>query len=263
MKRSFCLGESHRTLLIKFLLMGLVIASYIYLWVIYPYPYWFMAYLSYWTMFYAAVYLGLSFIASLPIPSLAQLPIPWWIKVLWAMYLVAAVHGIMVVILFWATEYSPSKGFRYSTIAAHGVSFAAVVLDGAGISKVPVRLCHYIFPFIMGCLFVGWSLIQGLVPIDNPNKDGGNESLYSILNWQEKPVESTIVSILVLFVTFPVFTLVFWGLSLWNRRYVAESAMATAKEEDIASESEVVKAVPTDVELTELPKDTCPESEQP
>ena len=247
MKGSFCLEAASRTLLLKFLCAGLVAVGYIYLWVAYPYPYWFMAYLSYWTLLYAVVYLGSSLILSLvrvPLHSEASLPsspsgrrLGFLLKFTWAMYLVAAVHGFMVVILFWATEYSPSKAFRYSTIAPHGISFAMVVLDGIWINKVPVRLCHVVFPFAMGCLFVGWSLIQGLVPIDNPNKEGPDESLYSILNWEEKPVASAIVSIIVLFGTFPFFTFFFWGLSLWNRRYVGEgSGNATTKDENMASE---------------------------
>lgn len=273
MNASFFLEASYRTLAIKLLLMGFVAGSYVYLWVIYPYPYWFMAYLSYWTMFYAAVYLGLSFVTSLPIHSQSQRRQGFLIKATWIMYLVAAVHGIMVVILFWATEYNPSKTIRYSTVAAHGVSFAMVVLDGAWINKVPVRLCHCIFPFLMGCLFVSWSLIQGLVPIDNPNKnEGTDESLYSILNWEEKPVASAIVSVIVLFGTFPCFTLLFWGLSLWNRRYVEESSKTTTKDENTMSED--AKAAPisleeeetTDVEGQELPKpnrNSIPEVEQP
>lgn len=250
--------------------MGFVAGSYVYLWVVYPYPYWFMAYLSYWTMFYAAVYLGLSFVTSLPIHS-SRPRARLWIKMTWVMYLVAAVHGMMVVILFWTTEYNPSKSIRYSTISAHGVSFALVVLDGACINKVPVRLCHCIFPFVLGCLFVGWSLIQGLIPIDNPNKEeGDDESLYSILNWEEKPFTSAVVSIIVLFGTFPCFTMLFWGLSLWGRRYVeASSVKDTTKDETTTSNDD--KAVPTllDDEVTTevvqvLPKDIShQELEQP
>lgn len=187
------------------------------------YPYWFMAYISYWTMFYSCVYMTLS-LASSYLVCLPNNEPNFFIKATWVMYPVAVVHGISVVILFWATEYNPDTyNISYFIVVSHGLSLAASLVDGVLINKVPVRLVHYAFCLTFGLLFIGWSIIQGLIPIDNPNKtDGDDESLYSILDWAEDPLQAAIVVVLVMFVAFPIFTLVFWGLSLWGRRYVVE-----------------------------------------
>lgn len=233
---SFQLGASKWVLLTKFVLWGFVTGSYIYGWVDYKYPYFFMAYLSYWTLFYAVAYLTLSLATSVLVKS----PTNALLTMTWIAYTVAAVHGILIVLLYWITEYDPATyTIRYFTILAHGASFAVVAIDGLFVNRVPVRLMHYFACLFFGLLFIAWSLAQGLVPVDNPNKDGDDESLYSILDWAQDPVASAIVSIICLFGAMPLFTVLFWGLSLLlGRRYVVENNSA---QEGLAAASSTTK----------------------
>ena len=89
------------------------------------------------------------------------------------------------------------------------------------------------------------------------------------MNWEEKPVASAIVSIIVLFGTFPFFTLVFWGLSLWKRRYLEKQGKELTKDDKIASDNDKAVASSleevemTDLEGQELHKDSIPVMEQP
>eukprot|EP00339_Tiarina_fusa_P026769 CAMPEP_0117024264 /NCGR_PEP_ID=MMETSP0472-20121206/18036_1 /TAXON_ID=693140 ORGANISM="Tiarina fusus, Strain LIS" /NCGR_SAMPLE_ID=MMETSP0472 /ASSEMBLY_ACC=CAM_ASM_000603 /LENGTH=336 /DNA_ID=CAMNT_0004730643 /DNA_START=123 /DNA_END=1133 /DNA_ORIENTATION=- len=212
-------------LLSKFILWGWTVSTYILGVVTYTYPHWFMAYISYWTLAYSVVYMTCSLaVVAFAKRSNQQQPQhrQWLLRATWVMYLVAATHGMMVVLLFWLTEYSGNP-VSYFLLMGHGGTFALVVLDGAVINRTPVRLKQYLFVLIFGSLFVGWSIVQAAVPIDNPFRDDeGSQYLYNILDWQDKPAESAIVAAMVLFVAMPVFSILFWGISLWGRRYVVD-----------------------------------------
>lgn len=57
--------------------------------------------------------------------------------------------------------------------------------------------------------------------MDNPLKDDDeSNALYNILDWDESPLQAAIVSCVVVFLSFPLFTTFLWGLSLVGRRYV-------------------------------------------
>lgn len=213
----------------KAVMWGFVMASFIQGFSASPHPEFFMAYVTLWTYVYCMIYLTLSLILSFTAKTTTTTTTSSpsvLIKATWCMYLVACTQGIVVVLMFWGTEYDPKTyELEYFVVFSHACNFIIVWIDGWIINKIPVRLSHYVFSFGFGCLFVGWSIIQGLVPIDNPNRDdsAGTEALYTIMDWEQEPTTAIIASIFVLFLAFPFFTFVFWGLSLCGRRYTSIS----------------------------------------
>ena len=205
--------------LAKFVLLGICVATYVYGFLEYQYRHWFMSYVSYWTLLETCIYLVFSFGL-----SLMKQPYMWIINVTWVMLLVVIVKGIVVVLLFWGTEYDWSAGVPPTLfkVASHGISWACAIVDGMIINKTPIRLKHYYFVLAFTLLFLIWTIIQGMIPIDNPwtDDEDNTERLYNILDWQNEPVQATIVSVLVCFVALPLFTTIFWSFSLCYRKYI-------------------------------------------
>ena len=210
----------------KLVIWGLIVSTFVLGFFDADYAYWYLAYVSHWTLAYSVVYSTFSLIVSFcgrgkrnsgdPSSSTCL------IRAVWIMYNIAVVHGLLVVILFWVTEYGPNYELRYYLIMVHGVTFALTFIDGAIINHIPVRLSQALWVMFFGILFIAWTLIQALIPIDNPNRDDGEDHLYNILNWEDEPLESAIVSALVVFVAMPLLTALFWGLSLaLGHRYVS------------------------------------------
>ena len=209
----------------KFLLWGLGVASFAWAWVDYAHPDWFMAYISHWTMLYMCTYETFSMMT-----SLVSNPYQWTIKATWLLFSLASVHGIMVVLLYWFTEYDPDiSPLNFTNIMIHGGTYAAIMIDGLIINRTPIRLKHYFFVLLFGLLFVGWTLVQGLVPVDNPFTEGmEDEALYNILDWQNDVGLAVGASVGTCFVAMPFFQVVYWFLSLCGRYYIDDSEEGAA-----------------------------------
>lgn len=232
LQASFQCKASRKVLVYKGMVWAWIVASLAYGWQDSPYAYFFPAYVTIWTYFYSTIYLTLSLLVSLVVsPTSTTTTANWIIKATWVMYLVAALHNCLVVPLFWATEYDPATyTLNYFVVFSHAGSFVLTLVDGLWVNKIPVRVAHYVFAMGFALLFVAWSLIQGLVPVDNPstiNDDDDSDVLYGILDWKD-PTSAAILCVLIVFVFFPLLTLALWGLSLWGRRYVATTATPTA-----------------------------------
>ena len=181
-----------------------------------------MTYVSYWTLLYTCIYLFFSFVL-----SLTKHPSMWLINITWVMFLVVIVKGIVVVLLFWGTEYDWSSGKPPTTfkVMSHGVTWTLAMIDGMIINKIPIRLKHYYIVLLFTSIFMIWTIIQGLIPIDNPwtTSEDNTERLYVILDWENEPIQAIIISCIVLFVALPFFTIIFWSISLCYRKYRNEN----------------------------------------
>ena len=222
---SFCIRRmgGWKSLIVKFICFVLITSTLITGINDEPSTRFFLAYVSCWTLVWSVVYITLSLFV-----SIFSNPPAWAINATWFMFSVAAVHGPVITYIFWTAEYAPSTyDLKYSVIMMHGPTWALVLLDGFLVSKIPVRLMHYWICFFFGILFLCWSLIQAFLPVDNPYKDGdangGDESLYDVLDWNNDPVPSAGLSVLLLLIAFPVIQILLWMMSLPGRRYIQES----------------------------------------
>lgn len=216
LNKSFCTERSGLALLTKFVLWGLVVGTLIGGWIDSPHPHYYMAHLSKWTLLFFVVYQSLSLLLSTGCCS-AKL----FIKTAWIMFSIASVHGILVVLMFWALEYDKENyTITYFIIMYHAGGCAIVLLDGLLVNRVPVRMHHMWFNIMMALLFVVWSIIASTVPVDNPYIED-HDGLYDFLDWKGDPGYAAVCSLIPVFVGCPIFQTLLWALSICNRRYVA------------------------------------------
>jgi len=228
--KSFRLKENRTCIikLLKLIISGFVLGFYIYYFVTAQFPYFWMAYLTNWQLLFQVVYL----LFSLCTTVFSNAP-QWTVRATWLMASLQLVFGLIVTILYWATEFNPETNrLDFYTLNSHLTTFVLCLIDAFAINRVPIRLKHGAFVMAWATIFIGWSLIFTALGIDNPEKaDDESQALYIILDWEEKPTLAAIVSVLVVFVAIPLVQLLFWALSLCQRCYVDEE-----KTNDNASE---------------------------
>mmetsp|Transcript_11532 Transcript_11532/g.13209 ORF Transcript_11532/g.13209 Transcript_11532/m.13209 type:complete len:293 (+) Transcript_11532:206-1084(+) len=223
----------------KIIILCILLATFVGQWVENEYPLFYMAYLTRWTLLYQIIYAMFSFFTTI-------YPMQWMIKATWVLFSLAAVHGVIIVLLFWLTEYGPDFPLTVYDIFTHGITFLCVVFDGFVVNRTPVDLKHFAVNSGFALLYITWSLIQGLVPIDNPWKEPDvSQSLYKVLDWDAEPVMSAIVGVMVVFVAVPVFHIIFWAISLPLQVYLdVYEAQETAGKVDLDDEEDQVKEAP-------------------
>jgi hypothetical protein len=217
---SFCTERTIVASLVKFVIWGIVLYTYVVGWLrSRPDLDFYLAYLTNWSLTYAAIYMTLSLLNTWCCNVLSIL------RATWIMYSVASVHQVAVTLLFWLVEYDPDKNvIDYYTVMAHGGVAVLVLFEGILVNRVPVRLKHYLFNFVLASLYLGWTIIQTLVLRYNPNAgdDDDDVAIYDVIRWKNNPTQAGIVAALVLFVFLPIDQLLIWGISLCCRRYKPE-----------------------------------------
>jgi len=166
------------------------------------------------------------------------------IKATWILFSLACVTGTIQVLLFWITEYDEDFPLDIYDTFTHGGINVCVLIDGFIINRTPIRLKHVLLSMGMTLLFILWSVIQALAPVENPNKaPDENESMYKILDWQKVPGLSAGVSLGVLFVAVPILHTFFWAISIPLRTYTDDKyeAPESAMEKDFKDEEKQVE----------------------
>jgi hypothetical protein len=217
LERSFCSTRSRSwfTVSVKFVLWGLTVSDFVWGWIDSREPQFYLAYLSIWSMVYACVYETLSLLNTWCCESDCLR------KATWVCFSIASVHSILVVLLFWVLEYDPSNyTLDYLTVMTHGGVCAILLIDGLVVNRVPVRLKHFSFVFLMALLYIIWNILQNTVVRVNPWDDDDDDALYDVLKWRTDTGNAILVAVIVLFVVAPLFHILIWGLSLCNRRYM-------------------------------------------
>ena len=126
-----------------------------------------------------------------------------------------------VVVLYWTFDFDPERDtINLNNLNVHGICMIITLLHGFLVDRVPVRIKHFLFTFLAGCLFCGWLAIQNVVLKYNPMDDDDDDALYDILKWRENTTSAIILSVAVLFGGFPFFTILLWLLSLPGRLYL-------------------------------------------
>jgi hypothetical protein len=189
-----------------------------------------LAYLTHWSLLYAVFYMTLSFILSFGVNP------RWLMKCAWLSFPVAAVHQIMVTLLFWLLDYEPEKNpLNEVVFLVHGGVMVIVLFDGLVVNRVPVRLKHAIVTMGFWLLYMTWSILHNTVYQYNPWTANDNayddDAIYAILSWSKEPLSATIKAVGVAFVCVPTFHATIWVLSLISRRY-EESMQSERNEKD-------------------------------
>jgi hypothetical protein len=228
MNKNFNIGEKcfSWVLLLKFILAAGSFALFVMGWVDEGDPWYYPAYLTFWQVVYGTIYVVSSFFLTAcgtrDNGDDDNISKSYLFKFTWLMYAVASVYGLVVMLLFWAAVWD-GNGIKFiDDIWNHGGLFLVVILDGAIINRVPLRIKHTTVTFLLSVLYLIWSVLQNTVVVVNPAYDEDDDALYDIMKWREKTLSAVITSLVLLFVIVPLFTILFWCISLPGRHYQSD-----------------------------------------
>lgn len=180
--------------------------------------YFFMAYLTNWGTVGVSLYFVLNIsVAMFPIqqanPSIL-------VKATWALFSTIAPCELLITLLYWTLVFG-GDGFRYLDFMAHGGLMILVWIDGFLINRIPIRVKHIFFFYFFAILYGIWSGIHAAVDMGNPrsNKndlDSDDDAIYSTLNWNERPIATLIVFLLVCLIVIPLLFFFAWSVSAYG-----------------------------------------------
>ena len=224
-RATFAPFPTWRTILFRFLLLSLSVVALVIDLLTTPFLWMWMGYLTHWALIYTLLYQCTILICSiwprlfLRQPDNDNPSLSIFIRFVWIMYALATTTEIAVAILFWGLIYSPSDSITYANVVYHGGTGFFLFIDGNLISKIPIRLKHFVIVESMSIIYLFWNIFHSLEDIGiRKGDDNIGEPLYAILDWQANPKSSTILSVLVLFCLMPMLYLIIWMCSLFSCR---------------------------------------------
>jgi hypothetical protein len=159
-----------------------------------------------------------------PEQPVRDIPTTIFVKLAWAFFPLAATLEAVIVMLYWKVDFQAGTEVNYMGYMKHGGVFVIVLLEGLIVDRVPVRLCHLVYPMIVAICYLLWTLVHGLLArIGNPHKNdttADDNAIYEAINWEERPESSLIICLVSLGMLVPLLFLGVYLLSLPFRRYV-------------------------------------------
>ena len=188
--------------------------------------YYYMAYFTVWGLIISALYFLTSWVNSCaPLQqanNAVQRP-TLRTKWTWTVFEVAAHTEIMVTILYWTLVHDKTDFplWHVGNLLAHGGVMVLVLLSGLVVNRVPVRLSHYIFPFLVDLVYILWTLVHDRLSLfENDEDPGGDVGIYDVIDWTGNFQSTARLCALLLFVISPAVWIVLWLLSLCGRRTI-------------------------------------------
>ena len=134
----------------------------------------------------------------------------WYQKVQWLLFTVGNQAAIGVCILYWVLIYSSNDRVDHINIATHALN-AIIALADIGISGVPVRILHVVYPVI----FCGsYSVFTGMYYAVGGTGAANQTFIYPVLDYEMSPATSSGYILGVTLVFCPLVHLLTWGLYL-------------------------------------------------
>ncbi|KAK3103309.1 hypothetical protein FSP39_018386 [Pinctada imbricata] len=141
----------------------------------------------------------------------------------WILSDVISVFALVVTLIYWMALYpsvnttGASALFVYNDVNVHALNSVFILIEYF-VSARPVRLLHFIYPAIYGCIYTLFALFYWL-----PDKQ--NHVLYSVLDFNRPPV--VVLTVLGLaFIGIPLLQLFYYGLyrfKLFLKRYMSQT----------------------------------------
>ena len=185
------------------------------------FPSFFLAYLTNWGEVIGASYLILSFLAAVGVIPVVRgedkNSATVWAKIIWGLFAAIITVQLIIVLVYWLTVYE-GDGVTYTIVFGHGLMFLAVAIDGYILNRTPMRFKQLGLIYLISVPYTIWTLIHGLATdLGNPYRvDTGtdDDALYSVINWNQRPVATFITLAILNLGAGPLFFALFWGLSL-------------------------------------------------
>lgn len=139
----------------------------------------FIGYFSHWvwatTLFYQFLVLLISIFRDLITGILRQPPEgdppSYIIRMVWGLYSVCVVTSILLNFHLYSPDlkmdYYHANISMYHNVFLHTIISVMILIDGAILSRVPVKLKHYLFVFLYLFSFFMWSIIHDFSPVGN------------------------------------------------------------------------------------------------
>nr|XP_039267755.1 protein rolling stone-like [Styela clava] len=128
----------------------------------------------------------------------------WFHKLSWATRSVSTTVAYVVTILFWALVKTTAKASTAVNIHRHALNAVFVTVD-LFVSRVPVRLLHFVYPMLIGITYVLFTYIIHAADVMS--------SFYrNALDWEKVPVTSIVLCILAVLVAVPLLHSLTFGM---------------------------------------------------
>jgi len=214
--------------IIKFVLTGFVVGTFVSDWIMYDQPSFFMAFFTRWSTLLLSLYQISSLFCSLTgVEQPASSRVSMQVRMTWALFVASVHNSIMASILYWVLVYNSSVSLHFHLVSSHGACLICSMVDGWVINRIPVRLMHWwgmVLPVDLG--YSVWTAIHGLLSdIGNPTRSEEDENpdlIYDTLDWEDDFAGTLVLLVLVVFVGAPSFHFIMVMLSLPARRYLSD-----------------------------------------
>ncbi|KAG5677932.1 hypothetical protein PVAND_007646 [Polypedilum vanderplanki] len=155
-----------------------------------------------------------------------------WLKIFWFLHNNIILYSILISGIYWSLLHDGSA-IDLNNVLIHMKNSLVLIFDLL-IIQHPYRKSHFIYPIICGAIYELFTVIytlSGGIDYD------GNNYVYSIINWNKKPVSSIIVSTLLL-ISLAIMHMMICSLhairtKLGNYVNTRQNMLKTAKEENI------------------------------
>ena len=116
---------------------------------------------------------------------------PWFVKVMWAIHIVAVAASLPVTVVFWATVFEPENGASAASIHVHGVNLLLVLID-IFVSRIPILILHFFYPMAYAVVYVTFLAVYWAA---NGTNELSQRYVYSITDFGQSPVSASFACI--------------------------------------------------------------------
>jgi hypothetical protein len=206
-----------------------------------------LAHLTTWASLISTVYLITSFLSLVLVPIEAGTKtVSSSSKLTWGLFACSINLQMFVTILIF--DSSTNLLYRRA-IYEQGILFFLVALDGFVIHRFPIRFKHIVWVYLVDISYLMWTGFHAASYIGNPSTSDtdpatDDDSLYSSLNWDEKPKDSAILAAILLCGGVPIMFLFIWSISVCIPKHydaLEEPKREIALKEEAAKEKEAEK----------------------
>ena len=145
----------------------------------------------------------------------------WTLKIFWLMYITSQTATVMVCLGYWTTQYNSCTtedslaadsngsgtltanktseencGADIFAIHSHGINTVVVIADIA-LCLIPFNLLHFLYPCAFTAAFI---IFSGIYHAVNGANESGEPYIYSLLNYGDRPIVSSIAAVILVFI---------------------------------------------------------------
>ena len=116
---------------------------------------------------------------------------PWFVKVMWAIHVVAVAASLPVTVVYWASVFNPENGATAASIHVHGINLLLVLVD-IFVSRIPILLFHFFYPMAYAAVYVIFLAVYWAA---NGTNELEEPYVYSITDFGGSPIYASVTCI--------------------------------------------------------------------